>query len=62
MNSNVTEVIAEPISAHNGIVTAYSVTKVYDNGDLEVTNVWDGDMGEVSNVCRNNGWELTVRQ
>ena len=61
MNSNVTEVIAEPISEHNGVVTAYAVTKVYDNGDLEVTNVWDGDMGEVCNVCRNNKWELTVK-
>lgn len=61
MNSNVTEVIAEPISEHDGFVTAYSVTKVYTNGDLEVTNVWNGDMGEVSRVCNDNGWELTVR-
>ena len=61
--SNVIKVIAEPISEHNGVVTAYCVSKVMDvEGctEVECTNVWDSDMGHVVNECQVNGWTLEV--
>ena len=62
MDNNVTTVYAEPISAHEGMITAYAVTKVDADGmPVDTMNVWECEMGEVVNDCKVNGWELIVR-
>lgn len=61
MDSNIT-VYAEPISEHNGKMTAYAVTRVDNEGmPIDTYNVWDEEMSEVVNECNVNGWELIVR-
>ena len=62
MDSNVTTVYADVISAHDAKITAYAVTRVDSDGNpVNTFNVWDCEMPHVVNDCDNNGWELIVR-